>query len=222
MMTMKTVTIWFGLVEFFKLYYPPRTTRLKLCLRLRVKKMLSLNATFRNCKRIKDKVTWQLPVTRRFPGWLANGPDTSNLGGKPPERRVLFCKRVKSSHIPRANESGTLVTSCEDCSWKRTSHFSFRGDCSSVPESCLLFKGQVKTNHGAQSRAQGQGGGRSCHWAATPASGPDFISPFSISKADTFLTYKLNASPIMILIMHLGGNSIWIEFIWKDLNLAWE
>lgn len=37
---------------------------------------------------------------------------------------------------------------------------------------------------------------------------PDFISPFSISKTDTFLTYKLNASPIMILISHLGGDSM--------------
>ena len=48
----------------------------------------------------------------------------------------------------------------------------------------------------------------------------EIISPFSISKADIFLTYKLNASLIMILITHLGGNSLWIEFIWKDTNLA--
>ena len=39
---------------------------------------------------------------------------------------------------------------------------------------------------------------------ATLFSARVFISLFSISKADTFSIYKLNASPIMTLIMHLG------------------
>lgn len=77
----------------------------------------------------------------------------------------------------------------------------------------LSFKGQV--GRSSKLRTNGHNRKSRCSAATSPVESQGSLSlslctPLCslllISRADTFLTYKCNVSPVMIPIMHLGGN----------------